>query len=119
MSYWNRKNEQNEVYRFRPAAETLLVEPVFPATTLSMPDNAGRIAGRGVVVAVGAEVTGFEVGDTVLFHEGARQEIELNDQQPGYGSRAARFGLVNVDNLLGKIDPPPKVVAPPRKELIN
>jgi chaperonin GroES len=70
---------------FKPLGDRLLVKRVEEATTTAsgiiIPDNAKEKPSRGSVIAIGDEVEGVSVNDTVVFGKYAGTELNLDSEE--------------------------------------
>jgi chaperonin GroES len=70
---------------FKPLGDRLLVKRVEEATTTAsgiiIPDNAKEKPSRGTVKAIGDEVEGVSIDDTVVFGKYAGTELNLDGEE--------------------------------------
>ncbi|MGG7048341.1 MULTISPECIES: co-chaperone GroES [unclassified Campylobacter] len=83
---------------FQPLGKRVLVERVEETKTTAsgiiIPDNAKEKPLSGKVLAVGAEVEGVKVGDSVVFAKYGGTEVTLDDKA---------YLVLNIDDVLGVI----------------
>ena len=83
---------------FKPLGDRLLVKRVEEATTTAsgiiIPDNAKEKPSRAKVIAIGEEVEGVNVDDTVVFGKYAGTELSLD---------AEEYLVLELSDILGVI----------------
>ena len=83
---------------FQPLGNRVLVERVEDAKTTSsgiiIPDNAKEKPSQGKVIAVGADVEGISIDDTVVFGKYSGNEISLD---------GGEYLIMEADDIFGII----------------
>jgi chaperonin GroES len=69
---------------FKPLGDRLLVERVEEVSTTAsgiiIPDNAKDKPSQGTVIAIGSDVEGINVGDTIVFGKYSGTEITIDSK---------------------------------------